>query len=264
MSQRDLISVHTSASHVLASGIGTRSRMTAAACAAALGLAALGLAAPRALAAPPTGSEVEKPAVGAGMEAADTQIESSGFMYKQLAVARESTRSGEGQQITARGAPLALSGKEIKVGDQLPEATLVGAGLETASIRAGAGRVRIVSVVPALGTPTCEQQTHYLSEKNDGLDAKLDLITVSVDKPEMQEQFAADAKIENVTFLSDANEASFGAASGLLIQKPRILARAVMVVDAENVVRYLQVVPELTSMPDMDAAFAFARSLVAE
>ena len=43
-----------------------------------------------------------------------------------------------------------------------------------------------------------------------------------------------------------------------------MLTRAVMVVDAENVVRYLQVVPEVSHMPDLEAAFAFARTLIGE
>ena len=67
-----------------------------------------------------------------------------------------------------------------------------------------------------------------------------------------------------MTFLSDSAEAAFGRAHGLLIEKPLILTRALMVVDVENVVRYLQVVPDISHMPDMDAAFMFARLLLAE
>jgi thiol peroxidase len=35
-----------------------------------------------------------------------------------------------------------------------------------------------------------------------------------------------------------------------------------MVVDAQNTVRYLQVTPELTQLPNLDEAFAVAKSLV--
>ena len=126
------------------------------------------------------------------------------------------------------------------------------------------GQIRILSVVPSLQTPTCEQQTHYLSEKNAGLSERVELVTISLDSPEVQGMFAEEAGIENVTFLSDIGEAAFGRAHGLLIEQPRILTRAVMVVDAENVVRYLQVVPEVSHMPDLEAAFTVARGLVAE
>jgi len=107
----------------------------------------------------------------------------------------------------------------------------------------------------------CEQQTHYLSEKNAGIDKTISLITVSVDTPFAQNRFAKEAKIANVTFLSDFRGGDFGKTYGLLVKDPHFLARAVMVVDKDNVVRYLQVTPELGQMPDMDSAFAAARAL---
>jgi thiol peroxidase len=49
---------------------------------------------------------------------------------------------------------------------------------------------------------------------------------------------------------------------GLYLKGPHVLARTVMVVDAQNTVRYLQVTPELTQLPNLDEAFAVAKSLV--
>ena len=124
------------------------------------------------------------------------------------------------------------------------------------------GNVRIISVVPSLDTKVCEQQTHYLSEKNKGLDAKVNLYTVSVDTPFAQDRFAKEAKINNVTFLSDFRSGEFGLTHGLLLDGPHLLARAVMVVDKNNVIRYLQITPNLANMPDMEAAFAAAKALL--
>ena len=47
-----------------------------------------------------------------------------------------------------------------------------------------------------------------------------------------------------------------------MIKPLALLARAVIVIDAENIVRYLQVVPELTALPDMETAMAAARALL--
>ena len=127
---------------------------------------------------------------------------------------------------------------------------------------AGKGKVRIISVVPSLDTKVCEQQTHHLSEKSKGLDNMVELITVSIDTPFAQKRFADEAKIHNVTFLSDYRNAEFGMAYGLFLKDPHILARAIMVVDAQNTVRYLQITPELAQLPDMDKAFQFARKLI--
>src|SRR5207244_818051 len=85
--------------------------------------------------------------------------------------------------------------------------------------------------------------------------------SVSVDTPFAQNRFAEEAKIRNVTFLSDYRGGDFGRAYGLLIPDLHLLARSVMVVDKDNVVRYLQVVPEVASMPDMDKAFEEARKV---
>jgi thioredoxin-dependent peroxiredoxin len=188
----------------------------------------------------------------------------SGFMYKDLTVADGSTRAGEGQTVLYKGSPLALSGTGIKVGDSLRHTTLTQTDLSPIAITdtKGKGKVRIISVVPSLDTPVCEQQTHYLSEKNKGLDKMVELVTVSVDTPFAQKRFSQEAHIANVTFLSDYRGAEFGKAHGLFLQGPHILARTVMVVDANDTVRYLQITPELTQLPDLDEAFAVAKSLI--
>ena len=64
------------------------------------------------------------------------------------------------------------------------------------------GKVTIMSVVPSLDTPTCDKQTHILSEENKGLDKTANLVTVSRDLPFAQKRFATNAKIDNITFLS--------------------------------------------------------------
>ena len=188
----------------------------------------------------------------------------SSFQYKNMTVADGSVISGEGQKVLFKGSPLVLSGTGIKVGDPLREAQLTQTDLSPIGITdtKGKGKVRIISVVPSLDTPVCEQQTHYLSEKNKGLDKMVELVTVSVDTPFAQKRFAQEANIANVTFLSDYRDAEFGKTYGLYLKGPHILARTVMVVDANNTVRYIQVTPELTQLPDLDEAFAVAKSLI--
>ena len=188
----------------------------------------------------------------------------SNFLYKNIAVADGSVIAGDGQKVLYKGSPLVLSGTGIKVGEPLREVRLTQTDLSPVGITdtKGKGKVRIISVVPSLDTPVCEQQTHYLSEKNKGLDKMVELVTVSVDTPFAQQRFAKEAKIANVTFLSDYRDAEFGKTYGLLLNGPHILARTVMVVDANNIVRHLQVTPELTQLPDLDEAFAVAKSLI--
>ena len=196
--------------------------------------------------------------MGAGQE--------SGFLYKNFTIANGSASAGEGHTILFKGKQLPLYGNGIKVGDQLRSVQLTQADLSQISITdtAGKGRVRIISVVPSIDTKVCEQQTHHLSEKNKGLDKLVELITISVDTPFAQDRFAKEAKIDNITFLSDYRNADFGRTYGLLLKDPHFLARAIMVVDPHNTIRYMQITPELAHLPDMDEAFQVARKLVTQ
>jgi len=189
---------------------------------------------------------------------------SANFPYKNYPIADGSAVAGEGRTVLFQGNPLGLSGNGIAVGDSLRDVQVTQTDLSSIGITEtkGKGKVRIISVVPSLDTPVCEQQTHYLSEKNKGLDKMIELVTVSIDTPFAQKRFAQEAHINNVTFLSDYKDAEFGKAHGLLVKGPHILARTIMVIDANNTVRYLQVTPELVQLPDLDKAFAVAKSLI--
>jgi thioredoxin-dependent peroxiredoxin len=185
-----------------------------------------------------------------------------GFSYRDIPVAKETAETGEGATIQFRGSPLPLSGIEVKAGETLRAAPLAQGDLSLVNIQESKGAVRIISIVPSLDTKVCEQQTHYLSEKNQGLDQQVELITISIDTPFAQDRFAKEAGIANVEFLSDFRGGEFGRSHGLLLEGTHILARAVMVVDADNLIRYLQVTPDLGQMPDMDRAFQVARALL--
>jgi thiol peroxidase len=188
----------------------------------------------------------------------------SAFSYKDMPVADGSAVAGESNNILFQGKPLMLAGMGVKVGDKLRDVKLAQPDLSMIPINEtkGKGKVRIISIVPSLDTKVCEQQTHYLSEKNMGLDRMVELITISVDTPFAQKRFAEEAKISNVTFLSDYRAADFGKAHGLLLKDLHLLSRAVLVVDKDNKVRYLQITPELAQLPDLEEAFRFARKLV--
>lgn len=186
----------------------------------------------------------------------------TGFAYQNFPVAKTTASAGDGHTVTFKGTPLALEGRGVKVGDTLPDVQVAKGDLSLMNIAETKGTVRIISIVPSLDTKVCEQQTHYLSEKNNGLDKSVQMITISVDTPFAQGRFAKEARISNVTFLSDYRGGDFGKTNGLLVKDPHILARSIMVVDKGNVIRYLQVTPELAQLPDMEAAFQAANALV--
>jgi len=186
----------------------------------------------------------------------------AGEEVQAIKVNKESGVPGDGNTVNLKGGPLALRGQALKIGEPLPSAIVTGANLAPVNIAEGNGKVRIISVVPSVDTPTCEAQTHILSEKDRKLAEKIDMITISMDLPFAQQRFAKEAKIKNVTFYSDYKTAEFGLNNGLLVEPLHLLTRTVIVTDKNNIVRYIQVVPELTELPDMAAAMDFAKTLL--
>ena len=170
-----------------------------------------------------------------------------------------------GGSVTRKGQPLKLMGKPIVVGEPLPVSTLVDASnMKRVDLSEERGKVLLLSIVPSLETKVCEAQTHYLGEQGDHLTGSIRRITVSRDTPIAQQRFADEAKLNDLQYLSDYREGEFGEATGLMIDEMRLLARSIVIVDGDGIVRYVQVVPEITHLPDMDKAFAIAEELAAQ
>ena len=169
--------------------------------------------------------------------------------------------AGGKAQVSLHGKPLTLMGTALQEGQPFPAITIPDSGLQMTDLQSFRGKVTIISIVPSIDTKVCEKQTHILSEENGGLDKTVRLVTVSRDLPFAQKRFAEEAKIHNVLFLSDYRDGGFGASTGLMIQENRLLARALVVVDKEGVIRYLEIVPDLGQLPDMKKAFQLAGSL---
>ena len=150
---------------------------------------------------------------------------------------------------------------KIARGQPLPDAVLIGANHAPVHLKTLKGRVKIVSLVPQLNTPVCDEQTHRFSEKNKGLDRHLEIVTISTNTHDDQVIFAEKTGIANVTFLSDSPDFDFGRKTGLLHPMHRILQRAVMVVDEQNIVRYIEIVP-MSQLPDFASALAAARRIL--
>ncbi|MFO0775101.1 MAG: redoxin family protein [Nitrospiraceae bacterium] len=149
----------------------------------------------------------------------------------------------------------------IVVGDAFPDVVLTGSDGQPVHLAKEVGRVRVVSIVPQLNTPVCDEQTHRLSEARDRIDARIELVTISTNTAVDQAQFARKARIENVRFLSDVPARAFGKATGLLLPQYDVLQRAVLVIDAHRIVRYLQVAP-IGEAPNFARALETAQRLL--
>ena len=163
--------------------------------------------------------------------------------------------------VTLKGNPMTLVGDELKVGDKAPDFTLKAVDMSDTTLGDFTGKVKIISIVPSLDTPVCDTQTRKFNEQAGSLDGVV-VLTVSVDLPMAQKRWCGAAGVENVVCLSDYKDHSFGKAYGVRIKEVGLLARQVMVVDKDDTIKYIELVPEVAQEPDYDAALAAAKGLV--
>jgi len=155
--------------------------------------------------------------------------------------------------VTIKGNPLTLVGTEIAAGEKAPDFTALDNDLSPVGLPAFAGKKIIIASVPSLDTPVCDVEIHRFNEEATRLGEDVVVLTISMDLPFAQKRWCGAAGVERVQTLSDHRDASFGESYGVLIKELRLLARAVFVIDTEGIVRYVQLVSEVTQEPDYDA-----------
>ena len=161
-----------------------------------------------------------------------------------------------GDEVMFQGKPVKLLGPPISIGKPLPSVDLIDAmTMSNVDLSKERGFVLLLSIVPSLDTPVCDAQTHYLGEKGNDLSPSVKKIVISRDTPFAQKRFAKEAKLTNLQYLSDYKQGDFARDTGLLTEGMMLFARSVIVVDRTGIVRYIQVVPEMTHLPDMDKVF---------
>ena len=155
--------------------------------------------------------------------------------------------------VTFAGNPVTLLGNQLQVGEKAPNFTVLSNDLSEVTLNDSKGYVRLISVVPSIDTGVCDAQTRRFNEEAAKLD-NVKVLTVSVDLPFAQSRWCGSNGIENVQTLSDHRDLSFGEAFGVAIKELRLLARAVFVVDSNDVVTYGEYVNEVTEHPNYEAA----------
>jgi thiol peroxidase len=169
---------------------------------------------------------------------------------------KEKTMEERTGLVTLKGGAITLLGPEVKVGQPAPDVELVANDLSTVQLSSFKGKVCVLLAVPSLDTSVCDTETRRFNEEAANLGDDVVVIAVSTDLPFAQARWCGAAGVKNVQTLSDHRDAAFGTSYGLLIKGLRILARAVFVVDKQGVVRYSELVKEVATEPDYEAALA--------
>ena len=161
--------------------------------------------------------------------------------------------------VTFKGNPITLCGKQLQPGDSMPDFTLTDNKLQLVRGMDLSG-VRVFLTIPSLDTGVCDQEVRRFNEAAAAFPA-VNIYAVSLDLPFAQSRWCGAAGVEQVQTLSDYRDHSFGKATGTRMEELGLLTRAVILVDNDGTVAYVEYVPEVTSHPDYDTALEALRKI---
>lgn len=158
-----------------------------------------------------------------------------------------------------KGTDVELLGNTVNVGDKAPAITVVNsAGLGDITVGGATGKKQLIIVVPSLDTGVCATETRNFNTKAAGL-SDVTVTIVSLDLPFAAGRFCQAEGIDNLTVCSDFRNKEFANAYGVLLGGSvlaGVTCRAIFAVDADGIVTYKEIVPEITEEPNYDAALA--------
>lgn len=164
-------------------------------------------------------------------------------------------------KITFAGNDVNLLGKEIKVSDKAPEFKATKNDLSVFDSKENEGNVIVYSVAPSLDTSVCALQAKRFNQEASKLE-NVKIVTITEDLPFAQARFCSNESIENTIMVSDYKDREFGEKYGFLMEENKLLARGVVIVDKDGIVRYVQYVPEVTNEVDFDKALEEVKKLI--
>lgn len=162
-------------------------------------------------------------------------------------------------QVKMAGSPMNLVGAVPAVGSTVPSFTVVAGDL-SAVTQADLKGNRVFITVPSIDTPVCDTEVRRFNKEAAAL-GNVSINVISMDLSFAQARWCGAAGIDAVKLYSDYKDRAFGKAFGVMIEELGLLARAIFIVDEQDVVRYVQVVEEVTSEPNYDEVLATLKTL---
>lgn len=155
-----------------------------------------------------------------------------------------------------------IQGPLPAIGQSVPELRFVRQDLAEGSLKDLVGQVVVLFCLPSVDTGVCAVETRTFNEKLAGMG--IPGVVISADLPFALKRFCAAEGIANVQAASDFRYRDmdrFGVrlTDGTLAG---LLARVVFIIDRQGVLRYVQLVPDISSEPDYDAVLAEAKKWI--
>lgn len=149
-------------------------------------------------------------------------------------------------KISFQGNPMYLVGRRLILNKPAPDFTVLNNDMVEVGLAQFVNKIKVITTLASLDTPVCELQVKEFNKSAASFSSDVIVLIVSKDLPFAQKRFCANHEANNLMMLSDYKYSSFGINYGLLIKELNLLARAAIILDRNDNVRYIQVGEELT------------------
>ncbi len=160
--------------------------------------------------------------------------------------------------VTLHGNPVRVDGQFPAAGSTAPDFTLVSGQLADVTLASFGSQRKILNIFPSVDTPTCAMSVRQFNAQASGLDHTV-VLCISADLPFAQARFCGAEGLDKVINLSTLRGRDFLSHYGVAIAEgplAGLAARAVVVLDGNNRVLHSELVAEIGSEPNYDAALA--------
>lgn len=162
--------------------------------------------------------------------------------------------------ITFQGNNVTLKGKQVSVGEIMPDFTVVSSTMEEINSKDLSG-VRIYLSVPSLDTGVCSMEVAKFNDYMKEIPGATSY-SISMDLPFALSRWCQNNASDNIKTAADYKERSFAEATGTYVTELGLLARACFVVDANNVVKHVEYVSEMTNEPNYELILNTVKELI--
>lgn len=163
--------------------------------------------------------------------------------------------------IHLRTEPFNTHGELPKIGDLAPDFIATKTDLSTVSLSEYAGKPVLINVYPSIDTDICFSSVKKIQTS---LNDKVVKLCISMDLPFALKRVSEGECLKDVILLSDFRNREFGDLFGLSIADgplAGLLARAVIVLDANHKLVYKELVSDISTPPNYQAAFSSLESV---
>jgi thioredoxin-dependent peroxiredoxin len=165
--------------------------------------------------------------------------------------------------VSYKGNPVNLKGDLPKEGQKAEDFVFVKSDLTESRLSDIKDKIKVIIAVSSLDTSVCAAEVFNFSQKlsnRPGIEA----LVISKDLPFAMKRYMQNNHIENIIAASDFRYGDFiNKYNTEMINGPLkgLSARAVIIVDKDDVIKYVELVPEVSEEPQYNKAIAIINSL---